>query len=71
MKKHNLASYVALALLALSLLAWGYQLKAGLIVTHMRNPFSWGLYIATFAFFVGIAAGGLIVSSSVYLFNLA
>nr|WP_277998858.1 NrfD/PsrC family molybdoenzyme membrane anchor subunit [Moorella sulfitireducens] len=51
-------------------MTWGYQLKSGLIVTGMRNPFSWGLYIATFAFFVGIAAGGLIVSSSVYLFNL-
>lgn len=36
----------------------------------MRNPFSWGLYIATFAFFVGIAAGGLIVSSSVYLLGI-
>ncbi len=56
--------------LLLSLGAWGYQLSQGLIVTNMRNPFSWGLYIATFAFFVGIAAGGLIVSSSVYLFNL-
>ncbi|MEL1136048.1 NrfD/PsrC family molybdoenzyme membrane anchor subunit [Desulfitobacterium sp. THU1] len=57
-------------LLLIALSAWGYQLKAGLIVTNMRNSFSWGLYIATFAFFVGIAAGGLIVSSSVYLFNL-
>lgn len=36
----------------------------------MRNSFSWGLYIATFAFFVGVAAGGLIVSSTVYLFNI-
>jgi len=35
----------------------------------MRNPFSWGLYIATWAFFVGTAAGGLVVSSAIYLFN--
>ncbi|MDN5362785.1 MAG: dimethyl sulfoxide reductase rane subunit [Moorella sp. (in: firmicutes)] len=70
MRKRNLASGLALAFLLVSLLTWVYQVKNGLIVTNMRNPFSWGLYIATFAFFVGIAAGGLIVSSSVYLFNL-
>lgn len=70
MKKHNFALGLGLLLLLAGVLAWGYQLKTGLIVTNMRNPFSWGLYIATFAFFVGIAAGGLIVSSSVYLFNI-
>lgn len=70
MKKNNFALGIGLALLLVSLFTWGYQLLNGLIVTNMRNPFSWGLYIATFAFFVGIAAGGLIVSSSVYLFNI-
>ncbi|OIQ07604.1 putative hydrogenase 2 b cytochrome subunit [Moorella thermoacetica] len=70
MRKLNVAFVPGLVLLLVSLFTWGYQLKNGLIVTGMRNPFSWGLYIATFAFFVGIAAGGLIVSSSVYLFNL-
>ncbi|MDN5344945.1 MAG: dimethyl sulfoxide reductase rane subunit, partial [Clostridia bacterium] len=70
MRKLNVAFALGLVLLLVSLFTWGYQLKNGLIVTGMRNPFSWGLYIATFAFFVGIAAGGLIVSSSVYLFNL-
>ncbi|CEP65969.1 NrfD family [Moorella glycerini] len=70
MRKLNVAFALGLVLLLVSLFTWGYQLKSGLIVTGMRNPFSWGLYIATFAFFVGIAAGGLIVSSSVYLFNL-
>jgi len=61
---------IGLILMLVSLIAWGYQLKNGLVVTNMRNSFSWGLYIATFAFFVGIAAGGLIISSSVYLFNI-
>lgn len=69
-KPINRVLLLAAILLLISLSAWGYQLKEGLIVTNMRNSFSWGLYIATFAFFVGIAAGGLIVSSSVYLFNL-
>lgn len=70
MRRKNRALILALFLLLTSLLAWAYQVSAGLIITHMRNPFSWGLYITTFAFFVGIAAGGLIVSSAVYLFNL-
>lgn len=63
-----LGGSIVVSIVALS--AWVYQLSQGLIVTNMRNPFSWGLYIATFAFFVGIAAGGLIISSSVYLFNI-
>lgn len=70
MKKSNALLGLAGAIILISLVAWGYQVTNGLIVTNMRNPFSWGLYIATFAFFVGIAAGGLIVSSSVYLFNI-
>ncbi len=48
----------------------GYQAQQGLIVTDMRNSFSWGLYIVMWAFFVGTAAGGLVVTSSVYLFKI-
>jgi len=59
-----------LVLAVAGLIAWGYQLSEGLIVTNMRNPFIWGLYIATFAFLVGTAAGGLIVASAVYLLNI-
>ena len=70
MKRSNILMGLAIVLILISLGAWGYQLNKGLIVTNMRNSFSWGLYIATFAFFVGVAAGGLIVSSSVYLFNI-
>lgn len=70
MKKSNYLLGLAGTLILISLVAWGYQVNNGLIVTNMRNPFSWGIYIATFAFFVGVAAGGLIVSSSVYLFNI-
>jgi molybdopterin-containing oxidoreductase family membrane subunit len=35
----------------------------GLIVTGMNNAFSWALYIMLFVFFVGLSAGGLIISS--------
>jgi len=54
----------------LGLGAWIYQLMNGLVVTGMRNVVSWGLYIAAFMFFVGLSAGGLIVSSSATVFNI-
>ncbi len=54
----------------LGLIAWVYQLSNGLIVTGMRNVVSWGLYITSFMFFVGLSAGGLIVSSSATVFDI-
>lgn len=50
--------------------ALGYQLVNGLGVTGMNNIVSWGLYITMFMFFVGLSAGGLIVSSSATVFNI-
>jgi dimethyl sulfoxide reductase membrane subunit len=47
--------------------AWIYQVRFGLVVTGMSNPISWGLYIITFAFLVGLSAGGLIVTSMAYI----
>ncbi|MDR1422100.1 MAG: polysulfide reductase NrfD [Coriobacteriales bacterium] len=61
---------LSLAMCAIGFIAWMYQLDHGLAVTGMRNSFTWGLYIAIFAFMVGAAAGGMIVSSSIYLFKL-
>ncbi|MCP4132347.1 MAG: polysulfide reductase NrfD [bacterium] len=57
-------------LAGIGILAWIYQLYRGMIVTDMRNPFSWGLYIAMWAFYVGTAAGGLVVSSAIYVFKV-
>lgn len=42
---------------------WAVQLTGGMIQTGMRNLDSWGLYITFFMFFVGLSAGGLIISS--------
>jgi dimethyl sulfoxide reductase membrane subunit len=67
--RSNLIMASLAALTGLGFIAWIYQLSTGLIATDMRNGFSWGLYIATWAFFVGTAAGGLVVSSAIYLFN--
>lgn len=58
------------ALILLGFGAWIYQLTQGLIVTGMRDVISWGAYIVTFAFFVGLSAGGLIVASSAEVFDV-
>ncbi|QGA84396.1 NrfD/PsrC family molybdoenzyme membrane anchor subunit [Halomicrobium sp. LC1Hm] len=56
-------------LLVAGLGAWAYQLQQGLVVTGMRNVFSWGLYIMLFVMFVGLSAGGLIISSAPKFFH--
>ena len=58
-------------LIVLALSAWIYQLTQGLIATGMRDLVSWGLYIFTFAFFVGLSAGGLIMASGAEVFGVA
>lgn len=61
----------ALGLLVLwGIAAWIYQLTQGLIATGMRDVVSWGLYIFTFAFFVGLSAGGLIMASAAEVFGV-
>ncbi|EMA56074.1 NrfD/PsrC family molybdoenzyme membrane anchor subunit [Halococcus thailandensis] len=56
-------------LMVVGLSAWVYQFTQGLIVTGMRNVFSWGLYIMLFVLFVGLSAGGLIISSAPKFFH--
>ncbi|MBI5777832.1 MAG: polysulfide reductase NrfD [Planctomycetes bacterium] len=68
--KRTIWIIVLCALIIAGFISWLSQLQAGLILTNLRNPFSWGLYISTFAFLVGVAAGGLIVSSSIYVFKI-
>lgn len=50
---------------------WGVQLSGGMVQTGMRNLSSWGLYITSFMFFVGLSAGGLIISSVPKAFGIA
>jgi molybdopterin-containing oxidoreductase family membrane subunit len=57
-------------LVARGLGAWIYQLTQGLAVTGMRGVVSWVLYIFSFAFFVGLSAGGLIVASAAEIFGV-
>src|SRR5215467_12122363 len=59
-----LASSVVLALVA-----YGIQLLQGLIVTGLRDEVSWGIYISTFVFWVGVSKGGTMVSAILRITN--
>ena len=58
------------AIVIVGLYAWSLQLQYGLVLTNMRDVISWGAYISLFAWFVGVSAGGLIVSSSAAVFRI-
>lgn len=53
------------------LVTWAsQQLRTSLGVTGMNAPTYWGAYIVNFVFFVGLSAGGIIVSGLVHAFNM-
>ncbi len=54
---------VAAVITVVGIALWIMQLSGGLVQTGMRNLDNWGLYMALFMFFVGLSAGGLIISS--------
>ena len=73
--KINSGAYYAMvaalsAIVLVGAVAWAIEIEYGLIVTNMRDVVSWGLYISTFAWFVGVSAGGLILSSSAAIFKI-
>ncbi|MBI3615155.1 MAG: polysulfide reductase NrfD [Candidatus Omnitrophica bacterium] len=51
------------AVCSFGLFAYAIQLIHGLEVTAMREYVSWGLYIATFIFFIGISHAGTLISA--------
>ena len=59
----NVGIGVSAVLVIAGIVLWGVQLSGGMVQTAMRNLDSWGLYITMFMFFVGLSAGGLIISS--------
>ncbi len=61
---------VLLAVLAWFSYAYYQQLAYGLGVTGLNEPVYWGLYIASFIFFVGLAHGGIAISAAVSVFKL-
>lgn len=50
-----------LALIVMGFAAYLYQMKVGFQVTGMSRDISWGLYIGHLTFFVGVAAGGVMI----------
>lgn len=74
-ERKRIGYYIWLGILVLMLMvalaSWVYELKNGLGVTGMRDVISWGLYILTFAFFVKLSAGGLIVASAAEVFGIS
>ena len=59
----NVAIGVSAVVMVVGLVLWFMQLSGGMVQTAMRNLDSWGLYITGSMFFVGLSAGGLIISS--------
>ncbi|MFV1859614.1 MAG: NrfD/PsrC family molybdoenzyme membrane anchor subunit [Anaerolineales bacterium] len=51
------------AIVAWGLYAWGYQIYWGMGTAGINRPVYWGLYIATFVFWVGISHAGTMISA--------
>ncbi|MCP4696005.1 MAG: polysulfide reductase NrfD, partial [Gammaproteobacteria bacterium] len=58
---------VLLAFMGAGVFAYAQQFQEGLIVTGMSNIVSWGLYIANFTFFVGVAAAAVMLILPAYI----
>ncbi|MAD86544.1 MAG: menaquinol oxidoreductase [Deltaproteobacteria bacterium] len=58
---------ILLALILLGINSYSQQLTYGLTVTGMGRDVSWGVYIAQFTFFVGVAASAVMVVLPYYL----
>ena len=61
--------WIGMLLTIIAVAIWGYiiQLQNGLGQTGMRDYVSWGLYIASFVFFVATALVGMLISAVVGL----
>ncbi|KAF0206942.1 MAG: polysulfide [Actinobacteria bacterium] len=64
-------SFVALLgiLITLGVMAWILVMTKGGTVMAQRDGFTWGIWFANYMFYVGLAAGGLVVYASVHLFG--
>jgi molybdopterin-containing oxidoreductase family membrane subunit len=67
--------YLALVAFCLALVAWGgicwgYMILTGMGVTGVNNPVSWGSFITTFVFWVGIGHAGTLISAILFLLRV-
>ena len=69
----SVAYHLWMALLTLVMLCGAYaysvQLRDGLVVTGMHDHMSWGLYISSFTFLVGVAAAAVILVMPTYVLD--
>lgn len=61
---------VLIAICLIGAYAYYLQLKEGLVVTHMRDYVSWGIYISNFVFFVAISLVGSLITAIFRLSNV-
>jgi Ni/Fe-hydrogenase subunit HybB-like protein len=54
---------VLAAIVGWGLFAWGYQIYWGMGTAGINQPVYWGLFIATFVFWVGISHAGTMISA--------
>ena len=59
-----------LAVIGIGCVAYAYQMIEGFHVTGMSRDISWGLYIGHLTFFVGVAAGGVMIVLPYYFHNV-
>ncbi len=59
-----------MALIVMGCVAYGYQMMQGFQVTGMSRDISWGLYIGHLTFFVGVAAGGVMIVLPYYFHDV-
>jgi Ni/Fe-hydrogenase subunit HybB-like protein len=57
------------ALTLVGLNTYAIQLSDGLAVTSMSDHVSWGLYVSNFTYFVGLAAGGVMMVIPAYVYK--
>lgn len=64
--------WTSLLILICAIGAYAYyrQLRNGLVVTHMRDYVSWGIYISNFVFFVAISLVGSLITAILRLANV-
>ena len=61
---------ILIAICLVGAYAYYLQLKEGLVVTHMRDYVSWGIYISNFVFFVAISLVGSLITAIFRLSNV-
>ncbi len=61
---------ILIAICLIGAYAYYLQLKEGLVVTHMRDYVSWGIYISNFVFFVAISLVGSLITAIFRLSNV-